>query len=138
MDIDLALTADAATIDSSGKLNLLGVFDHLSVGHLPTQHDHIALVMRLFGSATDAGQYQITITLSAPSGKEMLNLNGQINVAPGPRSVETGMRVPHIINLNGVVFEEAGTHTFAISIDGRHQTTLPLTVVPRGPAQTMT
>ena len=29
MDVDLALLADAATIDGAGKLNILGIFDRL-------------------------------------------------------------------------------------------------------------
>ncbi len=138
MEIDLALAADAATIDSSGKLNLLGVFDQVGVASLPARHDRVSLVLRLLGGANEAGAHQISIALSAPSGKEMLSLNGNISVAPGRRSLETGIRIPHVINLDGIVFEEPGIHTFEIAIDGRHQATLPLSVVPTaGPRQGM-
>ena len=34
MEIDLALLADAATVDVSGKLNILGIFDRIAVGEL--------------------------------------------------------------------------------------------------------
>ena len=33
MEIDLALLADAATIDAAGKLNILGVFDRINPRH---------------------------------------------------------------------------------------------------------
>ena len=38
MEIDLALLADAATIDASGKLNILGIFDRIGVTQFPAQH----------------------------------------------------------------------------------------------------
>ena len=46
MDIDLALLADAATIDGSGKLNILGVFDRISASAFPAQHGRMAMVLR--------------------------------------------------------------------------------------------
>ena len=52
MEIDLALLADAATIDGSGKLNILGVFDRISAltwTILP------ALLMVVVGVVTVAG-----------------------------------------------------------------------------------
>ena len=36
MEVDLALLADAATIDGSGKLNILGIFDRLTTSAFPT------------------------------------------------------------------------------------------------------
>lgn len=131
MDVDLVLTADAATIDGSGKLNLLGVFDQISVVRFPARHGRLSLVLRFLGSAGDAGKHELTIKLSAPSGKELVSLNGELKVAPGRTSLQTGIRVPHVINLDGIVFQEAGIHTFQIIVNGRHQATLPLTIVRR-------
>ena len=88
-------------------------------------------MLRFLGSAGDAGKHQLTIKLSAPSGKELVSLNGELKVAPGRTSLQTGIRVPHVINLDGIVFQEAGIHTFQIIVNGRHQATLPLTIVKR-------
>ncbi len=132
MDVDLVLTADAATIDGSGKLNLLGVFDRISVARFPARHGRLSLVLRFLGGAADAGTHQITIKLSAPSGREMVSLGGELNVSPGRSSLQTGVRVPHVINLDGIVFQEAGIHTFHIMVNGSHQATLPLSIVERG------
>ena len=131
MDIDLVLTADAATIDGSGKLNLLGVFDRITVARFPARHGRLSLVLRFLGGAGDAGTHQLTIKLSTPSGKEIVSLTGELNVAPGRSSLQTGIRVPHVINLDGIVFQETGVHTFEIMVDGRHQATLPLTIATR-------
>ena len=131
MDVDLVLTADAATIDGSGKLNLLGVFDQISVARFPARHGRLALVLRFLGSAGEAGTHKLTIQLSSPTGKELVSLTGELKVAPGPTSLQTGIRVPHVINLDGIVFQEAGVHTFHVMVNGRHQATLPLSIVGR-------
>jgi hypothetical protein len=57
MDIDLALLADAATIDASGKLNILGVFERIIAPQFPVQHGRLALVVRFIGGPTDIGSH---------------------------------------------------------------------------------
>ena len=138
MDVDLVLTADAATIDGSGKLNLLGVFDQISVARFPARHGRLSLVLRFLGGAHDAGTHKLTIKLSTPSGKEIVSLSGELKVEPGRTSLQTGIRVPHVINLDGIVFQEIGVHTFHILVNGRHQATLPLTIVSRNVDKVMT
>lgn len=128
MDVDLALTADAATIDSSGKLNVLGVFDRISVQQFPAQHGRIALVLRFIGGAADVGNHRLAIRLVGPSGNEMLSLNGELQAAPGRRSIADGMRIPHVLNLDGLVLPEPGQYTFEVMVDGRYQASLALMV----------
>src|SRR5215207_2107254 len=47
MHISFALFADAANISQEGKLNIMGVFDAVQVGALPTMHPRATLVVRL-------------------------------------------------------------------------------------------
>ena len=128
MEVDLALTADAATIDSSGKLNLLGIFDRITVSQFPAQHGRISLVIRFIGGAADAGLHQLTIRLLGPTGEEIVALDGELQVAPGRRSLSSGLRIPHVLNLDGLVFHEPGSYTFEIIVDGKHQASLPMAV----------
>ena len=88
-------------------------------------------MLRFLGGAGDAGTHQLTIKLSSPKGKELVSLSGELKVSPGRSSLRTGIRVPHVINLDGIVFQEEGIHTFHILVDGRHQATLPLSIVSR-------
>ena len=46
MRVDLALLADAATVDSAGKLNILGIFDSITSTRFPAKHGLISLVLR--------------------------------------------------------------------------------------------
>ena len=70
MEIDLALLADAATVDGSGKLNILGVFDRLTAAHFPAQHGRISLVLRFQATVQDAGRHQIQIFPWGIRGRE--------------------------------------------------------------------
>jgi uncharacterized protein DUF6941 len=134
MDIDLALLADAATVDASGKLNILGVFDRLTAAHFPAQHGRISLVLRFQASLQDAGRHQIQISFGDPDGNEVVGLNGEIQIGAGKQTAEAGVRVPQVLNLDGVVFPTAGRYTFDVKIDGEHHVSIPLTVA--GPITT--
>ena len=78
MEIDLALLADAATIDGSGKLNILGIFDRLGTHAFPTRHPRLVLVLRFSAGVHEVGRHDIGIALKAPDGGEVLA------VAPHP------------------------------------------------------
>jgi hypothetical protein len=128
MEIDLALLADAATVDASGKLNILGVFDRLTAPIFPAQHGRISLVLRFQASLQDAGRHKIQITFTDPGGNHVVGLNGEIQIGVGKHATESGVRVPQVLNLDGVVFPIAGRYTFDVKIDGEHHVSIPLTV----------
>lgn len=126
MEIDLALLADAATIDASGKLNILGIFDRIDVQSFPARHGRISLVLRFSGDLKDSGRHQMRIALRAPSGEEVLGMEGDLQLGPGP--VGEGLRIPHVINFDGVVFPAPGRYAFDIFFDGEHQVAVALNV----------
>jgi len=132
MEVDLALLADAATIDASGKLNILGVFDRIGVSRFPAQHGRISLVLRLTGGTSEMGTHQMEIRLSKPDGTEVLSLSGELNLGAGSTAGE-GIRVPHVLNLDGLVFPEPGRYSFDVKVDGEHHVSIPLVV--DGPAK---
>ena len=121
MEIDLALLADAATVDGSGKLNILGVFDRISASGFPAPHPHLSLVLRFTASMNEAGTHAVKILLSDPDGKEMMRLNGEIQIGPGPMDSGGQVRVPQVVNIERLVFPKAGRYRFDISVDGTHQ-----------------
>ncbi len=128
MEIDLALLADAATIDGSGKLNILGIFDRLGTTAFPTRHPRMCLVLRFSAGVHELGRHEVAIVLRAPDGGEVVRIDGEMNLAGGARGVSKGVLVPHILNMDGLVFPKAGQYAFDILIDGEHHAALPLTV----------
>ncbi len=134
MDIDLALLADAATIDGSGKLNVLGVFDRIGTSSFPARHPRMSLVLRLAAGLNETGRHDVGIRLTGPDGSELVRLDGEMNLAPGPASAAGMIRVPHVLNLDGLVFPKPGSYAFDVEVDGVHHVSLPLTVY--GPEST--
>ncbi len=128
MEVDLALLADAATIDGSGKLNILGIFDRLSTTAFPTRHPRLSLVLRFAAGVHEVGRHEVGITLTAPDGKEVMRIDGEMNLAAGPAAVAGGVLVPHVLNLDGLVFPTAGAYAFDVRVDGRHHVSIPLNV----------
>lgn len=129
MDIDLALLADAATIDGTGKLNILGVFDRITAGSFPARHERMVLVLRFNAGMAEAGAHTVDIRMSAPDGAELVRLDGEMQLSPGRGSAGAAIRVPHVLHLDGMVLPTAGTYAFDVRVDGEHVVSIPLTVV---------
>lgn len=131
MEIDLALLADAATIDASGKLSILGVFDRIGVARFPAQHGRVTLVLRFTAGTSEIGSHDVHIRMSDPVGVEVLSLSGEVKFS-GTAVARDAVRVPHILNLDGLVFTRAGMYSFDVKVDGVHHVSLPLSI--EGPA----
>lgn len=132
MEVDLALLADAATVDASGKLNILGVFDRLGTSAFPTRHPRMSLVLRFSAGVHEVGKHEVEIALKDPNGKQLVRIDGEMNLAAGPRQVADGVLVPHILNMDGLVFPAPGRYSFEVRVDGEHHVSIPLTL--SGPA----
>ena len=128
MEVDLALIADAATIDSSGKLSILGIFDRIGTSSFPAQHPHMVLVLRFIAAVNEAGKHQITIALKDPAGREVVGVDGEMQLGLGPAGGGSGIRVPHVLHLDGLVFPVPGRYAFDVRVDGEHHASVPLTV----------
>jgi hypothetical protein len=128
MEVDLTLIADAATIDGSGKLNILGIFDRIGTSQFPARHPHMVLILRFIAGLNETGKHEVGIVLKDPTGQELVRVDGEIQLAPGPASVAGGIRVPHVLNLDGLVFPVPGRYSFDVRVDGEHHASLPLTV----------
>lgn len=128
MEVDLALLADAATIDGSGKLNILGIFDRLGTSAFPTRHPRLSLVLRFSAGVHEVGRHEVGIVLRGPDGKEVVRIDGEMNLGAGPRGVADGVLAPHILNMDGLVFPVPGRYAFDVIVDGEHHVAIPLTV----------
>lgn len=128
MEVDLALLADAATVDASGKLNILGIFDRLGTSAFPTRHPRMSLVLRFSAGVHEVGKHEVEIVLKGPEGQELVRIDGEMNLSAGPRGVSGGVLVPHILNMDGLVFPSSGRYTFDVRVDGEHHVSIPLTL----------
>lgn len=118
MHVSFALFADAANLSQEGKLNILGVFDALQVATLPAVHPRAHLVVHLKGSGADVGSHTVSFRWLSPSGQELWNSSGDLNVGSPPPGV-TEMDLPLIAQLD-LPMDTAGPYSMAIAIDGKH------------------
>ena len=132
MEIDLAFLADAATVDVSGKLNILGIFDRISVSEFPASHPHLSLILRFSASLGEAGAHKMEIRLQDPDGTEMMRMNGEFQVGPGSALSGGQVRVPQVLNIERLVFPKAGRYAFDVALDGEHQVSIPLFIHAMG------
>lgn len=126
MEIDFAVLADAATVDAAGKLNVLGVFDRIQAREFPARHGRISLVMRFSAGVGEAGAHQVEIRLRGPGERELLRLDGRMELGAAPRQIPEGIKMPQVLNLDGIAFPEPGLYSFEILVDGDRIHSVPL------------
>lgn len=127
MDIEIFALCDAAT-DSGGKLNILGAFDRIYVRQLPAVHPHCAIALRVRFDRIEAGEHRVRISLVDADGKPVIpNLDGNINVTIPPEVPSICANL--VLDINGLKFDKAGMYSVDLAIGGRHEKSLPLTVV---------
>ena len=126
MYISFALFADAANLSQEGKLNILGVFDAVQVGGLPTVHPRTTLVLRLKAEADDAGTHRLGLRWVSPEGEELWSSEGEVNVgAPADASGEVDFPLIAALDLP---LDEAGEYAMEITLDGEAAAEIPLHV----------
>ena len=119
MLLAFALFADSANVSVEGKLNILGVFDALQVGNVPTVHPRATLVMRLKGTLDETGNHRVALTWTSPSGEELWTSSGELEIGSPPvGAVE--MDFPLILTFD-LPIPMAGTHRLKIVIDDQLQ-----------------
>jgi hypothetical protein len=132
MYISFALFADAANLSQEGKLNILGVFDAVQVGSLPSVHPRTTLVLRLKAEAEDAGTHQLTLRWMSPEGEELWSTEGELNVgAPADASGEVVLPLIAALDLP---LDEQGEYAMEIELDGEAAAEIPLYVRTAAPS----
>lgn len=124
MKLDLALIADAATVDGSGKLNILGIFDQIAAQEFPARHERMCLVLRFIASPAESGEREVEVGIRDPEGEELARLTGAVGLTGF--SGADGVRIPQVLHLDGFVFPAPGLYSLEVSIDGDVVETLPL------------
>lgn len=126
MHVDFAVVADYALVDQSGKLSVLGIFQHIWVQQFPAMHPRLHLVLRLKGKRTEIGEHAVQIRLLDDQGNESLGGSGNVTFAEPPAGV-TEIEAGAILVFD-VPFPHAGVYRFEITIDSEQKAAVPVTV----------
>ena len=125
MHVSFALFADAANISQEGKLNILGVFDAVQAGTLPTVHRRATLVVHLKGDGRDVGHHKLTLRWLSPSGQELWVSHGDLDVQASPNNGAMDLPVLAAVDLP---LDQPGGFTMHVAIDDGPAAAVPLHV----------
>jgi len=126
MHLDFAVVADYALVDQAGKVSVLGIFQHIWVQQFPAMHPRLHLVLRLKGKRTEIGEHGVNIRLVDDAQVEILGGSGNVTFAEPPAGV-TDIEAAAILVFD-VPFPHAGGYRFEITIDGRLEAAVPISV----------
>ena len=126
MQISFALFADGANLSQEGKLNILGVFDAVQVGGVPTMHPRAHLVVRLKGNREDVGAHRVTLRWLNPDREELWSTTGELNIGSPPAGV-TELDLPLIATID-LPIARGGEYNLQIALDNQPRGEVPLQV----------
>jgi len=71
MKLEFAFFADAATTDSGGKLNVLGIFNNVNAHAYPCTHPRMCFVAKISSHRSEYGKHDLTITIVDEDGQDV-------------------------------------------------------------------
>jgi hypothetical protein len=127
MNIQVAVLCDAATQDSSSKLNVLGAFDTIFAPQLPAVHLQCTVALRVTFNSGDEGQHKLALNFINADGRSIMPPI-EIPVAVAMPEDAHFISLNFVVNIQQVQFPEAGLYSVDIRLDGQSQAGIPLLV----------
>ena len=128
----LAVLADYANVTAEGKLNILGIFDRISVLKIPVVHPQMHLILRLEMHPAERGRvHNLEIRLHDPDGATVFEVKGDLRPAGNAtRAAATNQ----ILILNNLELATEGGYNFVVFVNNDLKAEVPL-VVEAAPAE---
>ena len=129
MELDYALLADAASVDSDGKLYVMGGnLGTVQTEPPPAAISQLALVATVTAGLEEAERpSRFTVEIEGPDGEVTVPaIHGDVQAVAGDD--DPVARATIVLTLNGLPVQNSGRHAVRISIDGILQQTLTFDV----------
>jgi hypothetical protein len=127
MNIEIFSLCDAATVDVSGKLNVLGAFDTISTGNMPTVYPQCAIALRIRFENIERGSHRVAVNFVDVDGKHIIpGANGTINI--NFPDLQRSGSANLVLNLQMLKIEKYGEYSIDLAVDTRKEASLPLYV----------
>ena len=126
MNVELFALCDAAA-DYNGKLSILGAFDAIWARTVPAVHPQCAVALRMRFSKIEEGNHKVRILIVDADGQEVVKpfeTSANIKYRENINSIAANM----ILNLHGIKFPGFGEYSIDLTVDGKHEASLPLYV----------
>ena len=125
MKVEIFTLCDAATVDATGKLNILGSFDRMNAPEEPLTYAHCALAVKLRFERIEEGEKKLRVTfVNADGAAVMPPIDGMADVRV-QGSEPTGS-VAFAIGIQQLKLPKFGEYSIDLAVDGRHEASVPL------------
>jgi uncharacterized protein DUF6941 len=132
MKVEILTLCDAATVDAAGKLNILGAFDRLNASAEPIVHPQCALAFKLRFERIEEGNKKIRVTfVNADGAPVMPSIDGAVDVRIS--GSESSAAASFVLNIQQLKLPKFGEYSIDLAVDGRHEGSVSLFVVPAPP-----
>ncbi len=125
MKVEIFTLCDAATVDSSNRLNILGSFDRIFAKQTPITYPLCALAVKLRFEKIEAGNKTLKISFVDTDGKHVLPTLNQTFTVQAVKDVLTASHCLVLV-IQQLKFENYGDYSIDLAIDGRHEGSIPL------------
>ncbi|MGI9086376.1 MAG: DUF6941 family protein [Chthoniobacterales bacterium] len=133
MKVEIFTLCDAATVDSGGKLNVLGSFDRINAATTPVTHPLCSLAMKVRFERLEEGDKRIRISFVDSDGKavmQTLEAGSRIQFPPN----ESTVTACFVLQIQQMKLPNFGEYSIDLAVDGRHEASIPLFVKQLGEA----
>lgn len=124
MEVNYCFFADAASLDSGKKLNVLGIFDRIHSPIFPFNHPRMVFCCKITGRISEEGNHSLKICMVNEDGMPIgPTIDG--NIVFNRSSPDTCI----IFEMNGLEIPKVGVYVTDIVVDGQMIGTTKLTVM---------
>jgi hypothetical protein len=127
MRVEIFTLCDAATVDASGKLNILGSFDRLYARETPVIHPQCSLAMKLRFERVEEGRKRIRIAFIDSDGAPVMNpLEAAAEIRFGGEDATATASLA--LNIHQLRLPRFGEYSIDLAVDDRQEASSPLYV----------
>lgn len=120
MKVEMAVLAEAATVNDDGRMNVLGIFDEVEVEEFPAVIGDRVLAMRIsLGFADGRKSHLLRIEGRDEDGAEQWSIEADIDAGDIPPG--EGVTLSPIFHLKRMTAESAGDFTITAFWDGERR-----------------
>jgi hypothetical protein len=135
MKVEIFNVCDFATVDMSGKLTMVGVFDRIHAVSAPMAYGTFSLAIRLRFENIEEGQKRIKLSFVDSDGQQIVpSLEANILVQTPPQ--ESSSTIHFVTTVMQLIFPKFGEYAVHLAIDGRQEGSTPVfvrQVIPNQP-----
>jgi len=122
------MLADATNISREGKLNVLGIFNHINARQFPAMHAQMYVIAELIaGPAEYDTEREITIKILDSDAQDVIvNWRKKIAISRPTKGVMANIK--QILELKNLVFPKPDTYRVSLLVDNEEKMTTKLLV----------